>query len=83
MVMDPVRLPGAAGLSFTLRLHMEPLPSDGGQLLDCWKSVWLLPDRLMLLIANGPWPLFESVTICAALVIPTVSVPKVKLEGEI
>jgi hypothetical protein len=81
-LMDAVRLPGAVGLSVTLRLQALPLSRDGGQLLVCLKSVALGPVRLMFEIPSGPSPVFDTVTVCAALVIPTVSVGKFKLPGE-
>src|SRR4029077_7922147 len=82
MLMDAPRLPGAVGVSVTLMLQALPPSRDGGQLLVCLKSVALGPVRLMFEIPSGPSPVFDKVTVCAELGIPTVSVEKFKLPGE-
>src|SRR5437762_1023990 len=64
---DPVRLPMADGLKTTLLVHMAPSPSDVPQLL-----VWLKsPLASSELTVSAAFPLFVSMTACAALEVPT------------
>src|SRR5579872_320662 len=74
-------VPVAPGVKVTLMVQDAPLLSVLGQLLVCAKSPAFVPLRAILLIFKGALPLFLSVTVCGALVVPTTWLPKLKLPG--
>src|SRR5205823_3337782 len=75
---DPVRLPSADGLKTTLMVQLAPAASDVPQLL-----VWLKsPVAGSEEIVSPVFPLLVSVTICAALEVPTSCEAKVSDAGE-
>jgi len=63
----PLRLPFFAGLNDTEIVHPVAVGSELGQLFVCGNSVPLLIDE----IETAVGPVFERVTFCAALVVPT------------
>src|SRR5208283_5175515 len=70
-----VRAPRAVGAKVT-KIPQElpgarPAPPIG-QLLACWKSPELAPERAMLEISNGAVPMLEMVIACCELVVETV-----------
>jgi hypothetical protein len=75
------RAPEFAGAKETLTVQELPAPSEVGQAFVWEKSPGLVPVNPMVLIASAPVPLFVSVTDCAALVVPVVWLPKVRLDG--
>src|SRR5258708_17465771 len=84
MVRVPARAPAAVGVNVTLIVQFAFAASVAGLIgqavapvLDAAKS----PDATMELIVRGPVPVFESVTGCAALVVPTDWLPKVRVVG--
>src|SRR5947208_1138681 len=83
MVMLPARVPGPlrvpvwVGASLTVMLQLAPPANVEGQLLFCAKS----PLGMTLLTVRVEPPLLVKVTDCDELVVPTVWLLKVKLEG--
>src|SRR5437868_4651428 len=79
-----LRLPLAVGVKVTLMVQLDPAVSVLGligQVLVWAKSPGLVPARLMLLMVRSAVPLFLSVTVCAALVVPVFWFPKLRLVG--
>ena len=73
-VKVPERVPLAAGVNVTLMVQLELAASvEGvsGQLFVWPKSPGFVPPRAMLLMVSGAVPVFESVTVCSALVVLT------------
>ena len=69
-----LRLPPAVGVKVTLMVQLAPAASVLellGQVLVWEKSPLLVPLRPILLIVKAPVPLLVSVTVWAALVVPT------------
>jgi hypothetical protein len=84
MVKVPVRAPAAVGVNVTLITQFAPAASVAGLIgqavapvLVCAKS----PNAAMELIVRGPVPVFVSVTVCAALVVLSSWLPKLRLVG--
>ena len=74
MVTLALRLPVAVGVKVTLIVQFAPAAKVLellGQVLVCAKSPLLVPLRPMLLMVKAAVPLLVSVTVCAALVVPT------------
>src|SRR5581483_4804265 len=68
-----VRVPVAAGVNVTLMVQLPPAGTLAPQvLLGVAKSPGSAPLKLMLLMFNATLRLLISVTVCAALVVPTV-----------
>jgi hypothetical protein len=78
IVSVPARLPVAVGVNATLRLQLAPAATEAPQLLDWAKS----PLAAMLVMFSVALPTFTSARICAALVVPTSWLPKMRLEAE-
>jgi len=68
MDTSPVRVPVAVGVKVTLMVQLAAAATLPPHVLLAAKS----PLATMLEIARGPVPLFVSITICGALVVPTV-----------
>src|SRR5260370_741630 len=68
MFRVPVRVPEAVGVKVTLMLQLAPAATELPQVLVSAKS----PLAEMLVRLSEALPVFESVTDCAALVVPTV-----------
>src|SRR5437588_5051440 len=64
----PVHVPDAVGVNVTLMLQFPPAASEPPHVLVAAKS----PLATMLVIVSAALPVFDSVTVCAALVVPTV-----------
>ena len=77
-VIAPLRVPLCDGVKVTLMVQLEPAVKVAGQLLVWAKSP---PATMLLMVSDAP-PLLVSVTACAALVVPTCWLPKVRLLGE-
>ena len=78
MLRVPVRVPVAVGLKVTLMAQLLPAATELPQVLVWAKS----PLAEMLVMDKAALPVLESVTVCAALVGPTVWLLKFKLVGE-
>ncbi len=65
-----VRVPGAVGLNRTLILQLAPTAREVPQPVFSEKLLALVPVMAMLLIVNLAVPVFLSVTVLAALVVP-------------
>jgi hypothetical protein len=76
-VTDPVRVPLAVGLNVTLIVQLAPAARLDPHVFVCAKS----PLATIELIAAAAFPVFCTVTVCAALVAPTVVLPNVRLDG--
>jgi hypothetical protein len=74
-------LAAAAGVNVTLIVQDAPAAKLAGQLFDCANHDAAVPVRLMLLTEIGTAPLFVSVAFSAALVVPTVTLPNLRLVG--
>ena len=81
-VTAPVRVPIVVGANFTVITQLAPAATVEPQLL-LWAYSFALPDRLILLIVTVAVPLFVSVAVCGALVVPIVCEPKGSEDGEI
>src|SRR5215472_13335393 len=77
-VMLPVRVPRAVGVKVTLITQLVPGASEAPQVL-----VWAnSPVAWMPLKVMGILPVLVSVSVCAALVVPTTWLPNVRDVGE-
>src|SRR5208282_4477116 len=77
-VMLPVSVPAAVGVKVTEMVQLALAARLVPQVLVCAK----LPVAAMPLIDRAPAPVFFKVIVCAALVVPTVWLAKVRLVGE-
>lgn len=82
MVSEALRDPAAAGVNVTLMVQLVSAPTLLPQLLDCAKSPEFVPLRAMLDMLSDALPVFESVTICGALVEPMFCWPNARLADE-
>ena len=82
IVMVPVRFPPAVGLNVTAMAQFAPAATLDPQVLVSAKSPALAPEIAMLVTLSAAFPLFESVTICGAVVISNNSEVKVRLTGD-
>jgi len=81
-VTVPVRDIAYAGVNVTVKVQLAPAATVEPQLL-FWAYSFALPDKLILLIVTVVVPLFVSVAVCGALVVPIVCKPKGSEDGEI
>lgn len=72
----------SAGVNVTLMVQELDAFSEVPQLLVCAKSVGLVPPSAMLAMVSAAVPVFESVSVCAAEVLPAFVLGKVMLVGE-
>ena len=77
-VIDPVSVPAAVGVKVTEIVQLAPAGRLDGQAVVSAK----LPEAAMPLIERAPAPVFVKVTVCAALVVPTVWLANVRLVGD-
>ena len=84
IVSDPVRLPVAVGLNVTVKIQLAAGASCTGGVphVLVWAKSPESPVRAIIVTFNAADPLFESVTVWAGLVAPTVSFGNVRLVGE-
>jgi hypothetical protein len=71
-------------LNVTEMVHFAPGASEldeAGQVLVWEKLVGFVPVKPILLMINGVVPVLVRVAVCAALLLPEVTVPKLKLAG--
>jgi hypothetical protein len=76
------RVPDAVGVNVTLMVQFAPAATELPQLLVCAKSPLFVPVTAMLVRFSEALPVFERVTVCAALVVPTVWLVKVSEAAE-
>jgi hypothetical protein len=74
----PFLVPEALGENVTEIEQFAPAPSDEPQLLVCPKSPAAVIDE----IVTAALPVFDNVTACCGLVVPTIWLPKVRLATE-
>jgi hypothetical protein len=79
MVMLAARLPVAVGLKVTLMEQFAPAATLAPHVFVCEKSPLFVPVMAMLEIVNVAVPVLVSVTICTALLMPTIWLPKLML----
>jgi hypothetical protein len=79
--MLALREPVADGVNVTLMLQLCPPPTLPPQVLVCAKSPEFVPVIMMLVMLSAVLPRLVSVTVLAALVFPTLMVPKFRLAG--
>jgi hypothetical protein len=77
-VMAPVGVPAAVGVKVTEMVQLAPAGKLEGQAVVSAK----LPEAAIPLIERATAPVFVKVIVCAALVVPTVWLAKLKLVGE-
>jgi hypothetical protein len=70
------------GLKVTLIVQELPAATELPQLLLSAKLEAFVPEIVTLVMLNAAFPVFFSVTVFAALVVPTVCVPKARLVAE-
>ena len=75
---DPARVPVAVGVNVTEIWQLAPALAEVPHVLDSAKSPLAEIDA----IASATVPVFESITVCAALVVFSVRLAKVKLAGD-
>src|SRR5713226_4780622 len=68
MLKLPVRVPDAVGVNVTLMLQLAPAATELPQVFVSTKS----PLAAILVIVRAALPVLDSVTVCAALVVPVV-----------
>ena len=74
---EPVRVPAAVGVNFTVTVHDAPAAIDEPQVFVCEKSpVAATPETVAAAV-----PVLVTVTACVALVVPTVWLPNVSDDG--
>ena len=73
--------PFRLGLKVTLIVQLALAASALEQLFVWGKSLAFAPPTLIPEMPSGPGPLFESVTACAVVVVPTATLPKPRVEG--
>jgi hypothetical protein len=71
MMIFALLVPVLVGVNVTLMLQLAPGPTLEPQLLVCAKSAGFAPPTMILVILKLAVPLFVSVTVCAALPLPT------------
>src|ERR1700730_772563 len=77
IVKEPVRVPAAVGVNVTLKVQLAPAARLVPQLFVCAKS----PLTAIELIDADAFPVLCTVTVCAALVVPTLWLGNVRLDG--
>lgn len=77
-----VRVPLAVGLNVTLMLQLAPAAKELPQLWVCAKSPALVRAIPMAVMVKLVVPVFLSVTVLAALVVPIACVEKLRLVGD-
>jgi hypothetical protein len=77
-VSVPLREPAAVGLNFTVTVQDPPAAMLVPQVLVCEKSPVIVTDDTDAAVE----PLFETVTVCGALVVPVVCDPKLRAVGD-
>src|ERR1700682_3615270 len=85
MVKVPMRVPAAMGVNVTLIVQLAPAASGvAGGVIGQGVAPALAaksPDAAMEMIVRGPVPVLVSVSVCAALVVFNVWLPKVRFVG--
>src|SRR5437879_6525279 len=76
-------MPVAVGLNVTLMVQFALAAKELPQPLVCAKSPGLTPASVMLVMVIAVVPMFFRVTVLAALVVPTVTEPKLTEAGVI
>jgi hypothetical protein len=79
--MEAERAPANAGAKVTDIVQLAPTPTLLPHVLVWWKSETLVPVTAMLVIVKAAVPGFESVMVCAALVVPRFWLANVRLGG--
>ena len=80
-----LRAPAEVGANLTLIVQLAPparVVGASGQVAVCEKSPAFVPATPTLLIDRGAVPVFVTVTLCGALVVPTPCDPKATVDGD-
>jgi len=80
MVKVPVRVPAAVGVKVTLIVQFALAANVAGSVPHVFVSA-KSPDAAIEMIVRGAVPVFVSVTVCAALVVFSAWLPKVRVVG--
>ena len=76
-----VRAPAAVGVNATLIVQLPPAATEPPHVLLTEKSPAFAPVRLMPLMLKLVFPVLSRVVLCAALVVPTFWLLKLRLDG--
>jgi hypothetical protein len=79
MLRAALRVPVAGGVKVTLIVQLAPAATELPQLLLCAKLLALVPVIASLVMLKVALPMFFRVTVCAKLVVPTVTYPSERL----
>src|SRR5262245_22135019 len=82
MLADALSLPTVEGVNVKLIVQFAAGATELLQVLVSAKSLPLVPVMVMLEMLSGALPVFESVTLCGALGVPTLWLPNDKLVRE-
>jgi hypothetical protein len=82
MVKVAVREPAAIGVKVTLMAQVAPAASDVPQVLVSVKSLLLVPVMVTPVMLKDVVPLLLKVVVSGALLVPTVWLGKVRLDGQ-
>jgi len=78
-----LRVPSSVGMNLTLTVQLAPASNEVPQVVALIrKSFGLVPPTSMLLIVKAVVPVFSSVTVFAALAVPSARVPNMRLAGD-
>jgi len=78
---DALKLPAAVGPKVTEIVQFAPAARDALQVFVWWNWPASAPVTLMPLMFSTALPGFDKVSVCAALVLPTLTLPKERLAG--
>jgi hypothetical protein len=81
MESDAAKLAAEAGVNVTETVQLAPAASELPHVLVSAKSVGFAPVMVMLVIVNAALPVFISVIVCAAVVVPAIVDAKVSVAG--
>src|SRR5581483_4069734 len=79
---EALRAPIAVGVKVTVIVQLPPPTTLVPQVLVCMKSPGLVPVRVIPVIVRVCAPTLVRVTVCGALVVPTVTVPNGRMVGD-
>jgi hypothetical protein len=82
MATEALREPTAVGVNVTLIQQLAPVATVLAQLVVWAKSPGAVPPMAMFEMLSKALPMFESVTLCAALVVPVFCWLNVRLPGD-
>ena len=82
IVTAALRLPTATGSKLTVIVQVPPAATDVPHVFISAKSPGFVPVTAMLVTLKAAFPLFVTVTVCAAALVPTDWLPKLRMLAE-